>query len=151
MKTKTPPPVVEEQSCYPAFVPAEREILACLLDDSELLKLCFTEGLIEHDFSLDEHRKVFAAVCEMHSAGIPVSFVTVCEKLGDVELVARCIDAGPILVKDHVRYLLRVLAKKRRLRALAKMAEWLSEAVSQVSADPDELAQTVRVKLGGAA
>jgi|HubBroStandDraft_6_1064221.scaffolds.fasta_scaffold1724875_2 hypothetical protein len=60
MKIKTPEvaiPVMEDQSSrFPAFLPAEREVLSGMLDSPEFLDACLSAGVSEVDFSYSDHR-----------------------------------------------------------------------------------------------
>lgn len=64
----------------PASVEAERAILgAVLLDNTAFYQ---TDRLTATDFSLDSHRRIFSAMCELMEDNSPVDFVTLIGLLG---------------------------------------------------------------------
>lgn len=137
-----------EPSLYPASLPIEREILALMMEDGKILSACLAEGLKEHDFSLTDHRKVFAVICKLQAAGEPVNSLLVADKVGDLLLISSLMESGPVIVASHASSYVRLLAKKRRLRILAKVAEWILQEAVKSDADPDHIAEIVRVKIG---
>ena len=136
-----------ETSLYPAALHVERELLAIAMENGEILNACLAAGLKEHDFSLSDHRKVFSAMCSIQASGGPVNSIVIADKLGDLLLVASLMEIGPVVVKSHAIYYVQILAKKRRLRVLARLGEWLLQETIKLDADPDQLAEIVRRKL----
>ncbi len=136
----------------PVNLAAEKETLGILIESSEIRAAALAEGLNIHDFFLADHRRVFAAILALKSEEAPIDFITVCDKLGkpdDAALVASLI-SGAVVVRSHALAYVRILKKKRRLRFLGELADWLTAAVNQVNSDPDQLTQTILAKLGTA-
>ena len=130
-----------EQQCQPVSMPAERSVLGALIEDDGLLAEVLEAGLRIDDFSLSEHRRVFESILMLRRRNSPVDYVLVAEQLGnrqtDYVLVASLID-GVVVHEDHVLHHVAIIRKKAKLRALLRIADWLTRVVDE-TADPDAL------------
>jgi replicative DNA helicase len=125
----------------PVSMPAERSVLGALIEDDGLLAEVLEAGLRIDDFSLSEHRRVFESILMLRRRNSPVDYVLVAEQLGnrqtDYVLVASLID-GVVVHEDHVLHHVAIIRKKAKLRALLRIADWLTRVVDE-TADPDAL------------
>jgi replicative DNA helicase len=133
----------------PANIAAERSVLGGVIEDDGLLPEVIAADLQREDFSLSDHQRVFSAILSLHERKLPVDYVTVAEELGNDQnayVLLGSLIQGVIVHEDHILHHVAIVRKKSRLRALLRLAEWLTKAVTE-SADPDKLIIATREKL----
>lgn len=126
---------------------AERAVLGCLLTDGAVL--WDIVGIVKpKDFSLDAHRKIFAAMCVLAKAGGSIDLLTVkdelrrsaqLEEVGGSAFVSSLVDTIPAV--SHVARYAEIVAEKSRLRALAGLGQTIAqratsgESAQQIAAE----------------
>ena len=134
----------------PTNLPAERTVLGALIEDADLFSDAISEGLTVDDFSISAHRRIFGAILELREKNCPVDYIAVAEQIGnapeDFALIGDLI-SGVVIERTHILHHVRIVRKKSRLRALMKLADWISHSAVQVAADPDALVQVTLTKL----
>lgn len=134
----------------PSNLSAERVVIGALIEDDKLLPEIVRSGLVASDFQLADHRRVFAAICDLRRGGTTVDVITVSEHLGnsdaDFALLADLI-CGVVVQQSHVQHHVCIVKRKARLRQLLDVSEWLSDCVLERSADPEGLANLAIAKL----
>jgi len=63
-------------SSLPSNIEAERSILGTILLNEQAYDQAADMGLMPADFSLDSHRRIYAAISDMRESGQPVDLVT---------------------------------------------------------------------------
>jgi replicative DNA helicase len=123
---------------------AERTILAAILLDNENFDLA--ERINVYDFSLDSHRRIFAAMAALLSDGHPVDIITLSEKLrqgteleviGGVAYLAQLTEGVPrrIAIDEYVR----IVKDKSQLRSLIHSCSHIITGAQDRGADLDTL------------
>lgn len=139
----------QSQRINPVNLPAERSVLGALIEDDSLKADVLGAGLRSTDFALSDHRQVFDAMLSLWQEKRPVDYVTVAEQLGNRQehyvLVGSLIQ-GIIVHSDHVTAHAHIVQQKARLRALLRLAEWITRVVDDTS-DPDALIEEAIGKL----
>jgi len=133
----------------PISLPAERSVLGALIEDDSLLPEVIAAGLRAEDFALSDHRRVFTAILFLCEQKSPVDYITVTEQLGNRQedyVLAGSLIHGVVLHEDHVLHHVAIVRRKARLRALLRIAEWITRVVAD-SADPDALIEQTIAKL----
>jgi replicative DNA helicase len=141
---------VEDHPISPASLPAERVVLGGLIESPELLPEALAGGLAAEDFSLEDHRRIFAAILALADSKSPVDYVLLAEHLGgrqeDFVLVASLID-GLVIESGHILYHVRLVRKKSKLRQFERMGANLVASICETGADPDTIAAMIREQL----
>src|SRR5438034_8545124 len=123
----------QSQPINPINLPAERSVLGALIEDGSLLEDVIAAGLRVDDFSLSDHRRVYAAMLELWQQKKPVDYVLVADHLGNDQeqyvLVGSLIQ-GVIVDRDHVVHHVEIVRKKARLRGLLRIAGWITNIVN---------------------
>jgi replicative DNA helicase len=100
---------------------------------------------------ISAHRRIFGAILELREKNCPIDYIAVAERIGnapeDFALIGDLI-SGVVIERSHILHHVRIVRKKSRLRALMKLADWISRSATQVAADPDALVQVTLTKLG---
>ena len=126
----------------PTNLAAERVVLGCLIEDQTLWGEVKATCLTAADFSLADHRRIFAAIETMLARHVPVDYVSCAEFLGNAQpdyvLLASLIE-GIAICPSHVRYHAGLVKSKARLRELAKLGQWLFESAVATGANPDSI------------
>jgi replicative DNA helicase len=132
----------------PANLAAERVVLGALIEDDGLLPEVLETGLQPEDFLLSDHHRIFRVVLALGQENAPVDYITVAEQLGnrpeDYVAVASLVD-GLVIDRDHVIHHAKTVRRKARLRALLRIGEWISAAVTEAS-DPDQVVEEISRK-----
>jgi replicative DNA helicase len=138
------------QPVSPVSLPAERVVLGGLIESPELMPEAVASGLAVKDFSLDNHRRIFAAILAMVESHSPIDFVLLAEHLGgsqdDYVLVASLIE-GLVIERAHILHHVALVRKKSKLRQLERMGAGLATSATETGADPDKIAALVREQL----
>ncbi len=127
---KTPPHSAE----------AERGVLGAILldsetgDDSRVLDICQSRGIVPESFFLPRHRKLYETLIAMSAAGLPIDPVTLNDRLralgrldevGGVQAIQSLVDGTP--TSAHAEYWIDILRQKHLLRMLiGKCSETIS-------------------------
>lgn len=74
---------VERVDAPPHDVEAEESLVGAMLLSSGAIDAAHEAGVTPQDFYVPDHRKIAAAVNELHAAGVPVDVITVASELGD--------------------------------------------------------------------
>ncbi len=131
----------EQTLKIPTNLAAERVVLGALIEDDGLLPEVLDVGLSAEDFLLSDHQRVFRAVLALREKHCPVDYITVAEELGnqnaDYVLIASLVH-GVVVHENHVLHHVQIVRRKARLRALLKLGEWISTAVTEGS-EPDQV------------
>jgi replicative DNA helicase len=139
----------ETQSILPANLSAERSVLGALVEDESLFSDVVKAGLQTQHFFLSDHQRVFSAIRNLKACKRPVDYISVAEELGnsshDYVLIASLVH-GVVVDEGHILHHVHIIARKARLRALLKISEWISGAVTE-TADPDLLIPQIKNKL----
>jgi replicative DNA helicase len=139
-----------EMRPVPVNLAAERSVLGSCVESHALLDSAVVEDLTPDDFSVSDHRRIFAAILEMHSKKVPVDFISLAEYLGNGQrefaLIADLV-SGAVVHHSHVRHHVRIVREKSKLRALLRLADWIEQAAIEPCADPEQIAKLVCEKL----
>jgi replicative DNA helicase len=134
----------------PASLAAERVVLGGIIEDPTILPAALSSGLVAADFSLSDHRRIFAAILALVESNSPVDLVLLAEHLGgsgdDYVLVGSLIE-GVVIERGHILHHVRLIRQKSKLRRLESLGESVQMAASETNADPDAIAAQVREKL----
>lgn len=134
----------------PTNLPAERTVLGAFIEDADLFSEAISEGLTADDFSISAHRRIFGAILELRAKNCPIDYIAVAEQIGnapdDFALIGDLI-SGVVIERGHILHHARIVKKKSRLRALMKVAEWISLSATEATADPDALVHATLTKL----
>ena len=138
------------QPVSPVSLPAERVVLGGLIESPELMPEAVASGLAVRDFSLDNHRRIFAAVLAMVESHSPIDFVLLAEHLGgsqdDYVLVSSLLE-GIVIERAHILHHVALVRKKSKLRQLERMGASLVASACDTGADPDKIAVLIRERL----
>jgi replicative DNA helicase len=133
----------------PINLPAERSVLGAVIEDGALLPQVIAAGLRAEDFALSDHRRVFDAVLTLHTRKAPIDYVMVTEELGNCQehyILVGSLIQGVVIDPDHILHHVAIIQRKARLRALLRLAEWITRVVDD-TADPDVLIERAIGKL----
>jgi replicative DNA helicase len=134
----------------PFSLPAERVVLGGLIESPELLPQTVASGLAAKDFSLDDHRRIFAAILALVENKSPIDYVLVAEHLGgsqdDYVLVSSLLE-GVVIERAHILYHVALVRKKSKLRQLERMGAGLVTSATETGADPGKIAALIRERL----
>jgi replicative DNA helicase len=134
----------------PTNLPAERTVLGALIEQDGLLSLAISEGLTVDDFSISDHRRIFGAILDLREKNCPIDYIAVAEQLGnspsDFALLGDLI-SGVVVERSHIRHHVGIVKKKAQLRTLMKVADWISQSATEVTANPDALVKVAIEKL----
>ena len=139
------------QPVSPVSLPAERVVLGGLIESPELMPEAVASGLAVRDFSLDNHRRIFAAILAMVESKSPIDYVLLAEHLGgsqdDYVLVSSLLE-GVVIERAHIlHHVALVHYKKSKLRQLERMGASLVASACDTGADPDKIAALIRERL----
>lgn len=117
-----------------------------LVKPSAIYEAC--EVVTARDFFSDGFGKVFSAIHVLSSMGVPLELSNICQELHRVGAVdamggpAKLAEMLRTAVPAHVRYYAEEVAKWSRRRKLAAMVEEFAEEIrTDVSFDPDRIAE----------
>jgi len=112
---------------------AEQAVLAAVLTFPDALDLARTVGLEGADFSGDDHRSIWTAVCLLRARGEPVDIITVFEQLRSKGEEERCgglnylqgLSASALSARSVVGHagLVREAARRRQLASIGQAIE----------------------------
>jgi replicative DNA helicase len=133
---------------------SERIVLGCLIDRLEYLPALQEAGLRDSDFATETHRRIFRALCSMYQQGVPSDIVAVEQNLeapqsSDLAVLADLIYGCVVEVK-HATYHAKQVVKKSRLRQLAHIGEWVTNAALERGAQPELVIDQAISRLQGA-
>jgi replicative DNA helicase len=138
------------QMISPASLPAERVVLGGIIEDSTLLPEALASGLVIGDFSLSDHRRIFAAILALAEGQSPIDYVLVAEHLGgsqdDYVLVGSLLD-GVVVERNDILHHVALVRKKSKLRQLERIGACLVTSACEMGADPDKIVEQLREKL----
>lgn len=131
--------------CVPHNADIERAILGSVLLNSDCLKI--VESLVlDSDFFVPIHRKIFGTMRKIVAAGQPVELLTVCDALNaDPDLA---VAGGPAYLaslpdglhqKAPVDHWARIIRNDAVLRSLAYAGEFLMQSALEPGAQADEV------------
>ena len=151
------PSAVASEKGLPANIDAEKFILgSLLLDDSRFIEIAGI--LLEEDFALEKHRRIFKRMSELHGRGEKIDRVTVAnELLRRSELES--IDGLSYLVSlddglPHIANLdsyVRIIRDKATLRRIAMASQHLLNRAMLAEEDPNTIlagAEETLLRLG---
>jgi replicative DNA helicase len=145
---------VEDHPVSPASLPAEQTVLGALIENDRLLAEVVSEGLRREHFTLSDHRRIFEAIVTLQGRHEPIDYITVAEQLGnrqeDYVLIGSLVHGVVFDDEEHVLHHATIVRRKWRLRALLKIAEWLTASVNE-TADPESLSAQAIDKIQSAA
>ncbi len=129
---------------FPTNTNAERSILGGILLDNSLYS-DVTEALCPEDFSLDSHRRIYAAMTRLVEANGPIDLVTLSEELGPRELesvggaayLSSLTEGG--VKRTNLKHYLDILVEKSKLRRLANRASEIAQQALMHGASPEAL------------
>ena len=134
------------------FVPphnleAEQSVLgAVLLSDTTLPTLIIDQNVQPEDFYRESHGRIFQAMLDLHTSGVPVDALTLKEHLkqsGDIESVGgeAAIDllAGAVPAVSNVRHYAKIVTENAMLRRLLRVTYEIQATVHTHEAPPREL------------
>ncbi|WP_242522383.1 replicative DNA helicase [Candidatus Methylacidiphilum infernorum] len=119
---------------------AEKAILGLALTNPELVFDRIRERIAADDFYVPSHRKLFNALCEMHSKNIPIDLTTVHQYLIDRHLEEEI--GGAVLLADlvasfathlNLESYIKILKDKSILRKLHQVALNIVQSISEIS------------------
>jgi replicative DNA helicase len=138
------------QPVSPVSLPAERVVLGGFIESPDLLSEAVASGLAENDFSLSDHRRIFAAILALAESKSVVDYVLLAEHLGgrpeDYVLLSSLID-GVVIEQGHILHHVALVRKKSKLRQLERMGAGLGTSATERGADPDKIAALLREQL----
>jgi len=127
----------------PANVEAERSVLGAILLDNRYIDEA-KQRVDAEDFFVDQHRRIFERVCEMHDQRQAVDTVTLMEELrrrgelegaGGAAYLAQLVDGVPRVT--NVEFYAKIVKEKSLLR---KLAYW-SQSIQQRALESGEEAE----------
>ena len=155
--TMSPSAILASEKGLPANIDAEKFILgSLLLDDSRFIEIAGI--LLEEDFALEKHRRIFRRMSELHDRGEKIDRVTVAnELLRRNELES--IDGLSYLVSlddglPHIANLdsyVRIIRDKATLRRIAMASQHLLNRAMLAEEDPTTIlagAEETLLRLG---
>lgn len=123
-----------EKRNIPYSEEAEKSVLgAAFLSKGALQKIC--DSLVEDDFYLDQHKKIFSVLKDLNSEGIPVDVTIVTDRLesakelsavGNIEYLLDVADFVPSA--SNVDYYINIVHDKSVLRRLIEASNEISNA-----------------------
>ena len=134
----------EPERGLPASLDAERSILGAIILNPTEMKRKETEVLTPDHFSLDAHRRIYAAMLWLWSNDKPVDMVSLCERLGNtrevetiggVGYLSSLIDGVP--ERPHVGHYVEIVRTKAVARGIINVANL---AITEALEHPDEAA-----------
>jgi replicative DNA helicase len=145
------PPIEPNNSQYTlSSLPAERMVLGGIVEDPTLLTDVIASGLMPGDFSLSDHRRIFAAILALAKVNSPFDYVLVAEHLGGSQneyvLVGSVLE-GVVVERDHILHYVALVRKKSRLRQLERLGACLVSSAGEQGANPETIAELFREKL----
>jgi replicative DNA helicase len=141
---------VSQQRISPVSLPAERVVLGGLIEAPELLSQAAASGLAVNDFSLSDHRRIFAAILALVETKSPIDYVLVAEQLGGSQgdyVVVSSLLEGIVIERAHILHHVALVRKKSKLRQLERMGAGLVTSATETGADPDKIAALIREQL----
>jgi replicative DNA helicase len=137
----------EQNQSVPINLAAEQTVLGALIENDRLLTEVISDGLRCEHFALSDHRRIFEAIVTLQGRHEPIDYITVAEQLGnrqeDYVLIGSLVHGVVFDDEEHVLHHATIVRRKWRLRALLKIAEWLTASINE-TADPESLsAQTI--------
>ena len=142
----SPSSKVPDEAVNPSNLSAERCVLGALIEDAALLPELLASGLRIQHFYLSDHRRVFDAIQRLTERAVPIDYVSVAEQLGNRQDDYICIAGlvhGVVLNDQHVLHHASIVRRKSHLRALLRIGDWITGAVTE-TADPSALATQIR-------
>ena len=110
----------------PVSLPGERVVLRRIDRMTELLPEAVATGLAVTDFSLNDHRRIFAVILAMVENKSPIDLVLLAEYIGGSQmcyvLIASLIE-GVVIERSHILYHVALVRKKSKLRQLERMGQ----------------------------
>jgi replicative DNA helicase len=111
-------------------IDTERTVLGSILLDGKAFDEAASFGMTAEDFSLDSHRCIYRAICELAESGSAIDTVTLVHyldvhrelaKIGDVGYVAGLVDGVPD--RPSIKHYLRIVKEESAKRKLAHACE----------------------------
>ncbi|MBQ3475075.1 MAG: replicative DNA helicase [Bacilli bacterium] len=132
---------------------AEKSVLgSAFLSKSALQKIC--DSLVEDDFYLDQHKKIFSVLKDLNSEGIPVDVTIVTDRLesakelsavGNIEYLLEVADFVPSA--SNVDYYINIVHDKSVLRRLIEASNEISNASYTASGSVNEVLDAAESKI----
>src|ERR1019366_9395600 len=137
----------------PASVDAERSILGAIMLGNTLAHEALSLLRVD-DFSLDAHRRIYAAIASLVDAGEPVDMITLAERLdrrrevdavGGVAYLSLLIDGVPD--RPSIAHYCKIVREKAVLRAVINIADnAIAEAIEHTE-DSDRVLSSMESSL----
>lgn len=133
---------------------AERNVLgSVLITAAAMVADLEAAGLKPSDFSLDSHRRIFAAMVCLHRAATPLDVITLVDQLhrtGELESIGGIayltdLTSGCVPLRTHVLFHAEMVIRDSRRRRLRDIGERLSKLAPEC--DPAELATQITAEL----
>jgi replicative DNA helicase len=143
---------LEQRGGYPASIDAERAVLGAMLLDGFAITQAGSIGLKADHFSLDSHRRIYSAICELTERNVAVDLVTLANELsrkkeleavGDDPYLFSLTEGLP--VRSNIEHHVQIIKDKALLRSLINAANGAIAA----AADDSEPAQDILNSLEG--
>src|SRR5271167_3792737 len=117
-----------DRTTMPAAIEAERSILGAILLDNTLTHEALSSIRASH-FSLDAHRRIYAAIVALVDAGAAADEITLAEKLGDrgdLEAVGGAaylaLLTDGVVERPSIAHYCRIVREKAMLRGIINIA-----------------------------
>ena len=132
---------------------AEKSVLgSAFLSKSALQKIC--DSLVEDDFYLEPHKKIFSVLKDLNSEGIPVDVTIVTDRLesakelsavGNIEYLLEVADFVPSA--SNVDYYINIVHDKSVLRRLIEASNEISNASYTATGSVNEVLDAAESKI----
>ncbi len=130
----------------PHNLDAERSVLGAILLDNHALDRAVEKSLKTEDFFLDQHRRIFERMLQLHEANQAIDLVTLTDELhrrgeleaaGSAAYLAQLVDGVPRV--SNVEHYTRIVKEKALLRNLAHT----THAIQQEALEGEEEADSI--------
>ncbi|MFV0552630.1 MAG: replicative DNA helicase [Anaerorhabdus sp.] len=129
----------------PNSLEAEQSLLGTLMVYQNSMTIVSDEGLQDSDFYLEAHRKIFAAIFDLHAEGKPVDMTTVSTRLNDmnrlsqvggVEYLMQLCDAA--VTSANTKTYTEIIQNKAFMRSLIEASQVIAEEGLDGQVDIDD-------------
>lgn len=138
----------------PNSLEAEQSLLGTLMVYQNSMTIVTDEGLADSDFYLEAHRKIFAAIFDLHAEGKPVDMTTVSTRLNDmnrlsqvggVDYLMQLCDAA--VTSANTKTYVEIIQNKAFMRNLIEASQVIAEEGLDGQVDIDDYLDNAEKKI----
>lgn len=138
----------------PNSLEAEQALLGTLMVYQNSITIVSDEGLADSDFYLEAHRKIFAAIFDLHAEGKPVDMTTVSTRLNDmnrlsqvggVDYLMQLSDAA--VTSANTKTYVEIIQNKAFIRNLIEASQGIAEEGLDGQVDIDDYLDNAEKKI----